>query len=164
MRLRPDRCDIKAVVRPENPFAQQAIVARLLDGDGEPLDGKGVFRAAVDIALARADGIAGDDHAFQYGMGVGLKDRAVHERARVAFVGIAEDIFHVALGLAGKRPLHARGKTAAAAAAQARYGHFGNDLVGLHFKQGFGRAHIAVAGYVFIDLFSVDQARGFSGL
>ncbi len=154
---------VQAVVRPENTLAQQAIVACLLDGYGEPLDGKGVFRAAVDIALARADGIAGDDHAFQYGMGVGLKDRAVHKSARIAFVGIAQDIFHVAFGLAGKRPLHACGKTAAAAAAQARCGHFGNDLVGLHFKQGFGRTHIAVAGYVFIDFFSVDKPAVFKG-
>ena len=96
-------------------------------------------------------------------MRVSLKNRAVHERARITLVGIAENIFLVALGLACKRPLHACGETAAAAAAQSRCGHFGNDLLGRHSQQGFCRTHIAVAGYVFIDLFSVNKPAVFKG-
>ena len=48
----------------QDVLAQQAVLARLLDGVLEPLDGQRVLGAHVDVALVRADGVGGDGHAL----------------------------------------------------------------------------------------------------
>ena len=52
-----------------------------------------IFGAEVDVALGRAGGDAGDDHALDEGVGVALHDHAVGEGAGVAFVGVGDDVF-----------------------------------------------------------------------
>ena len=55
--------------------------------------GMRIFGADVDEALGRADGEAGDGHAFDQDEGIAFHDHAVGEGAAVALVGIADDVF-----------------------------------------------------------------------
>ena len=112
--------DVEAEVRAQDVLAEQAELARLRQRDLEAADRQRVLGAAVDVAPLRADGVAGDDHAFDERMRIAFERRAVHERAGVALVGVADDVLRPALRLAGQLPLGAGGETAAAAAPQAR--------------------------------------------
>ena len=96
------------------------MLTRLRQGDLQPADGQGILGAAVDVAVLRADGIAGDDHALDDRVGIAFQGGAIHEGARVALVGVADDVLGPALRLAGQLPLGAGGEAAAAAPAQAR--------------------------------------------
>jgi len=68
------------------------------------LDGQRVFRAHIDIAYPRPDGISGDQHAFQNEVRVALQDAPVHEGPGVPLVGIAHNIFGGSLRPAGEPP------------------------------------------------------------
>ncbi len=48
---------------------------RLLDGNFQGADGFGIFCTAIDITLVGADGISGNRHAFNDGVGVTLQGR-----------------------------------------------------------------------------------------
>ena len=76
----------------EDVVAQEAVRLGLRDGDVQPLDRQRVLGAHVDVALRGADGVAGDDHALQHRVRIALQDRAVHEGAGVALVGVADDV------------------------------------------------------------------------
>ena len=117
----------------------------------QALDGQRVLGADVDVALLRADGVGGDGHAFDHAVRVAFEHGAVHERARVAFVGVAEDVLHVAGGLARELPLEAGREARAAAAAQARLLDLVDDLLGRHLGERLGERRVAVAGDVFLD-------------
>ena len=105
-----------------------------------------------------ANGSGCDYHAFQYGMGIGFQNAAVHKRPRVSFVGIAKHVFDIALGSGGKFPFHAGGKPGPSAAPDARRLDFLDNFVRFHFQQGFCRCKISVSGNVFFNLFGLDQA------
>ena len=64
--------------------------------------GNGVFGPHIDIALAGADGIGGDEHPFEDRMGIAFQNGPVHERPGIPFVGIADDVLHVSLGACGQ--------------------------------------------------------------
>ena len=66
-------------------------------------------------------------------MGVAFEDAPVHKGPGVAFVGVADDIFHVARRIPAEFPLHAGGKTAAAPAPQARGLDLGDHLLPASF-------------------------------
>jgi len=121
------------------------------------LDGQGIFGPAVDVAVMGADGLGGDDHAFEDRMGIRLQDAAIHESAGIALVGVAEDVFDVAGGGGGEFPFQARGEAGPAAAAKAGIEDFFHDLVGGHLRQGLGHPLIAVPGDVFLDPFRIDE-------
>ncbi len=76
-----------------------------------------VLAAQVDIALRGAGGDACDSHAFDQQEGIAFHHHAVGEGARVALVGIADDVLLVRRGLAYRLPFDAGGKRGSAAAA-----------------------------------------------
>ena len=90
--------------------------------------------------------------------GVALQHGTVHKGAGVALIGVAADIFHIALTLPGKEPLLAGGEAAAAAPAQSAVLDGLNDLIGGHLGQHAAQRLVAVHGDVFIDIFGVDDA------
>ena len=91
-------------------------------------------------------------------MGVALEDGAVHERARVALVGVAAHVL-LALGLrGGKRPLAAGREARAAAAAKAGTGHHVDDLGGGHLAQHLAQRLVAVEGNILVDVLRIDHA------
>ena len=82
-----------AEVCAKNVFPQQPGFLSLSYCVLQTLNGKGILGAAVDVAFIRSDGVCAYNHAFEYRMWVAFKKRTVHECARVAFVGIAYDVF-----------------------------------------------------------------------
>ena len=58
----------------------------------DPLDRQRIFRADVEEPAVGADGVAGDEHPLDHVEGVRLQHAAVHERAGIALVGVADEI------------------------------------------------------------------------
>ena len=139
-------------------LAQEAVVSGLLDGDVQTLDGDGVLSADIDVAFAGTDGIAGNGHGFDDGMGIAFEDGTVHESTRVAFVSIAGHILLVADRVVGELPLQAGGESAAAAAAQTGLEDFINDFLTGHGGQRLFQSTVAVHGQVFINVLRIDHA------
>ena len=104
----------------EDVLAQQPALAALVDGVLDPLDGQRVLGADVEEALVRADGVAADDHPLDDVERIALEHAAVHERAGVALVGVADDVVGSCRRPRAHRPLLAGRKAAAAAAAELR--------------------------------------------
>ena len=102
--------------------AEVAGTLRQPDGRAQALHRQRVLRAAVDVALAGVDGEGRDGHALEHPVGVALEDAAVHERAGVTLVGVADDVLLVAGGLGHGGPLEAGREAGAAATAQAALG------------------------------------------
>ncbi len=112
----------------------------MLDGDLEILHSQRVFGADVHVSLARADGIRADDHALDDAVWIAFHHRAIHECARVAFVGVADDVacpngLHV---LAAEFPLETGRKARAAAPTETGRFDFDNDLLGRHCGERLG--------------------------
>ena len=137
--------------------AQDSRVLRGLHGGADALDGQRVFRAYVDVAFVRADGHRGDHHAFDDGVWVALHDRAVHERAGVALVAVADDVFFIAFTLAGQIPFAARGEAAAAPALEAGIHHQAANCLGRHVRSFFC-LRVSAHGDIFVDVGRVDIA------
>jgi hypothetical protein len=99
-----------------------------------------ILAANVDVTFIRADGVARNCHRFEHDMRVAFKHDAVFERAWFAFIGIADDIFLVALRRADKFPLApGRGSPRRRVPASLISQHI-NDLIWRHFGQAFPSA------------------------
>ena len=92
--------------------------AALGDGVLQALDGQRVLGPAVDVALGGPDGVRGDEHALDDPEGVALQDGAVHEGARVALVGVADEVLLGGRGVQGDLPLLPGGEARAAPSAK----------------------------------------------
>ena len=90
-------------------------------------------------------------------MRVALKDRAIHKCARVAFVGIADNIFLVGLALAGNFPFQSGWEPSATTATETAFFHFFDNLGWGHFGQTFCQGSIPIARNVFFDVFRIDK-------
>ena len=111
--------DVETEARAADAVAQQAQALGLLDGRLEVLHGQRILGAHVDEALLRAHRVGRDRHAFQHAVRIALQHGAIHERAGVAFVGVADHVLLLLAGLGDGAPLQARGIARAAAPAQA---------------------------------------------
>ena len=103
----------------EDVLAEVAFRKELPYGQLQPLDRLRVLGPHVDVAFLRADGVCADHHAFEHRVGVSLQGAAVHERAGVALVGIADDVFIIAGGLPAEAPFHPGQEASAAPAPEA---------------------------------------------
>ena len=148
--------DVEVEPRAENVLAEQAVFAGLGDGNLEPLDGERVFGADVDEAVVGVDAPAADHHGFDDRIRVAFHDGTVHERARIAFVRIADDVFVGGVELAGDFPLQSGREAGAAAAAQAAGLDVGEHL-GAVALQAVGQGLVAVAGDVLQDVLRIDE-------
>ena len=133
--------DVEGKVGAEELLAQIAFGPGLLDGLVQPVLGEVVFAPDIDKALAGPHGKAGDGHAFQDLVGVALHDVAVLDGARLAFVGVADDVFLGRRQGPGEGPLQAGGEAGAAPAADARGLDFLHHLLRGHgWSRTFFRA------------------------
>ncbi len=149
--------DLEAEIAAQNVFAQQTCRAGLGQGGFQTVDRQRIFRADVDIPLAGADGVSGQTHAFDDAVRIAFHDRAIHERARVAFIGVADNKF-LRAGIAFREgPFLPGGETCAAAAAQAGSFHRVDDILGRHLGQGFADGLVTAIGDIFFDFFRIDQ-------
>ena len=91
-------------------------------------------------------------------MGVALHDGAVHERAGVALVSVADDVLLGGLLLPGALPFPAGGEAAAAPAPEAGVGDGLADLLVRHLEQGLFKAGVAALGDVLLNILRVAGA------
>ena len=138
--------------RPRRPVSRISPIAFF-----KPLDGQRILGPDVDVSLGGADRIGRDEHPLQDGMGVALDQRAVHEGARVAFVGVADEIALVALRFPAGLPFPPGRETGAAAAAQAGPLDGVQDLLPGH-GQALFEPPIPVPGQVMVEIVRVDDA------
>ena len=103
----------------------------------------GVFGAQIENAFLGADGLAGNRHAREDEIGKVGQDQPVLEGSRLAFVGIADDVFGVARFRAREFPLHPRRKAGAAAPAQPGGADLRDQRVRIH---GLGQLQAGVRG------------------
>ena len=153
---------VEGEVGAQDVLAQQTGFLGLPDGDAQAVDRDGILRAHVEVAVLRADGVARDHHALDDSQGVAFEDGAVHERAGVALVAVADHVFLIALGVVGELPLPAGGEARAAAAANAGGQHFVDDFLAAHAQralQALERAH----AQRFVDVLGVDDAAAVQG-
>ena len=129
--LAADEC-ARALADLEAQPPQEAALLGLPDGRPHVAHGQRVLRADVQVALGGADGVGRDGQPLQYPVRVGFQHQPVHERARIAFVAIADDVLDGARLRAPERPFPSRGKTRAAAPAQPGFGNRGDHLVRRH--------------------------------
>ena len=76
----------------EDVLAEDAVRPRLLDRALEADDRERVLGADVDDPLARAGDVARDEHPLEERVGVGLDLVAVHVRAGIALVRVADEV------------------------------------------------------------------------
>ena len=129
----------------------------LHDGNGD-----GVFGAQIDKALGRATGEPGNHHAFDEGEGVTFHQHAVGKGGAVAFVGVADDVFAVGLGLGHGFPFDAGREARTAAPAQARVCDLGHHI-GRGHAEGTLKASQAAMGAVIGERQGVDHADAGKG-
>ena len=141
------------MLRPEQPGG-----AALADRLAEALDRQRVLGAAVHVAFGRADRVGGDEHALDDAEGVALEHRAVHERAGVALVGVADEVLLAARLVEGDLPLLPGREAGAAAAAQAGGDDLVADLGRGHRRQRPGGGAEAAGGQRRIQAGRVDDA------
>ena len=89
---------------------------------------------------------------------VGLQHAAVHERAGVAFVGVADDVADLLRGLGGHGPFLARGEAAAAAAAELRLRDLVDDPLPVARFQHLGQGLEAAVVEVLFHALGVEHA------
>ena len=150
--------DTEGEVCAHDVVAQQAVFLRLGDSGLQAADGQGIFGADIDIALITAHAQARDHHALQHAVGVALHNRAVHERAGVALIAVADHILLLCLLPPGAFPLAARGESAAAPAPETGVGDGLADLLVSHFKQGLFKAGVAALGDILLNILGIAAA------
>ncbi len=109
----------------EDPFAQQAGRGCGLDGRAHVPHRDRVLAPDVEEPLAGADRVGGNGQALDDAKRVAFEDGAIHERAGIALVAVADHVLAVAGRAPREVPLDRRREPGATAAAQTR----GADLV-----------------------------------
>ena len=151
--------DIKVESGSENILAEKSVFSCLLDCDLQAVNCDRVLGTHVYVAFIRTDCIAGNCHCFEYGVGVALQNRTVHERTGVALVCVTGNkLLDVATVAGCEFPLQTRGESAAATATQTGIQNTLDHVVRGHFGQHLAEGTIAVHCDVFVDTFRVDYA------
>ena len=125
------------------------------------LDGERVFCAAVDEELGRAGRVGSDEHAFENLERDAFHHGAVHECARVAFVGVHDEDLFGDLLCGEEGPLHSGGEAAASASAESGLFDGVDNFGGLHCGGFFESVETAVC-LVFFNV-AGDDASGETG-
>ena len=83
--------ELEAELRAADAAAEQPELLGLADGLLQAPDRQRILRPHVQIALGGADRVGGDRHALEHAVRIALEHAAVHERAGIAFVAVADD-------------------------------------------------------------------------
>ena len=116
-----------------------------------------ILAAQIHIALRRPTGNTGNQHAFNQAIRIAFQDHAIRKRARIAFVGIADDEFLCGRLVVHGLPLDAAGKGRAAASAQSGFSHGGNDVLRRHGQRA-ARTLPASMSFEVIQADRIDDA------
>src|SRR5215472_5047993 len=115
----------------EDVLAQQPVLCRDVERMCNPLRGQRVLAAQIEVAGLRPSRQRGNGHAFDNRKRIAFHQDAVFKRARLGFIGVANDIVPAIrvlfqkLALEMERlPFFCRGKGRAAATEEARSSYF----------------------------------------
>ncbi len=145
------RDDLEFSFGAEDVLAEKAAIVGVGDGALHDLEEIAVLAAQINEAHLRADGEAGDDGAFDDGVGIVQEDEVILAGAGLALVAVDEDVLGLGGLLGNEGPLHARGEARAAAAAQAAGFHLIDDPLGA-LREAFLDRLIAAELDVAIDV------------
>ncbi|MNZ59106.1 hypothetical protein D3C78_771310 [compost metagenome] len=148
---------IEGAAGAEHGRAKNAFAPGDLDRLFHDLDSVRIFRTRIDEALRRADGKAGNRHAFDQHEGIAFHDHAVGEGAAIALVRIADDVFLVRDRIRNGLPFDTRRETRAATSAQAAFSHLGNNVQRCH-GDGFFKAFHALIGAIILKRQRIGDA------
>ena len=149
--------DVEGEARAQDVVAEEAGLAGTVDGVGHARLGLGVLAADVEVALRGAGREGGDRHRLDGRERVALEQDAVLERARLGFVGVADEVVGLR-GLGGDRgPLATGREGRAATAEEPRFGDLGGHALGAHLE-GAGEGRVAAVGPVVVERGRVDDA------
>ncbi len=143
--------DVEVVSAAENVLAEKA--ARVSVGDRllHDLEQIAILAANVDVSGMRADGDAGDHHAFDHRVRIVLENQPVFAGARFALVAVAQHVLWLGRLLGHERPLHPGIESRAAAPAQAGVLDFVDHRLRPH-AQGFLHGFVAVEFEIAVDV------------
>jgi len=148
----------KAEVGAKDVLAHQSNLTGLFDGLTDAFDGKRIFGADVEESLAGTDGIGGDHHPFQDAVRITFQEGTVHERARVSFVTVADDIFLVFFAVVHHLPLDVSGESTTAATSEPGSFDHVDGALRIHLGEGHAEGFITTGGNIFIQAFRIDVA------
>ena len=106
-----DQFDVEVETAPHDVLAQDAVVPGLRDGQIEPMDRQRIFGADIDDPMGGTGDVAADRHAFQQRVGIALQLVAVHVGARIALIGVADQVLPIADGLSADIQISGRSKS-----------------------------------------------------
>src|SRR5262249_26743646 len=115
--------------RSKNVFSKEIVLPRFFNGAVEDSGAIWEFTAYVDVGGARIKCITRDQHSFEQLVRIVMNDIAVFKRARLGFVGVADQIDRSLFVRLDKAPFQATGETGAAAAAQSRVFDLVDDVI-----------------------------------
>ena len=147
---------LEAEAGAHNVFAQDASFVHLLNRITQTVNGNGVLSTDIEITFGSANGVTGDHHTFNNGIGIAFQNGAIHKCAGVTFVTVADHILLVSSIGCSKRPLPAGGETCAATATQASSQNLVDNFLRLHGKSFLQTLECTVT-HCFIDVFGVDD-------
>ena len=139
-------------------LAQVAARVGFADGAVHVIDQVAIFAANVDVAFVRVHRAAGDQDAFDQLMRIVFHQQPILAGARLALVGIDDDVLRLGRRARHEAPFHAGGKSRAAAAAQSRDFDLFDDLLGSHLH-GLEKGFEAVVGEIGIERSGVGEAK-----
>src|SRR5207237_7587233 len=90
--------------------------------------------ANVDERSVRLNRIGGDERPFNDSMRIPFDEQTIFKRARLALVGVADEIFRFGIIFRHEAPLHAGRKACAASTPQPRSFHLVDELSRSHIS------------------------------
>ena len=148
---------VEAEVRAKDILAEEAEFPRLLDRLAQTHDSSRILRTYIEISILCADCVTRNHHALDDAERIALENGTIHERTRIAFVTVADNILFITLRAIGKLPFAAGREAAAAASAQTGSKDLIDDLLARHGQctlQTLERAHADR----FVDILGIDDA------
>ncbi len=143
---------------PRMLLPQQAFRLGRCDGGADMAHRDRIFAPDVDKPLGRTGRIGGDDQPFDHAERIGFEHGAIHERARIAFISVADHVLGRAFGSPRDVPLDRRRETGAAPAAKPGGPHAADDLLGREAREARVERLQPVACAVVPDRQRVDLA------
>src|SRR5207247_517677 len=127
------------------------------DGAFQDLRAFGKLTANVDVGRPGVESETGNKNAFNELMRILVNNVAILKRARLGFVGVADEINRFLLVSLDETPLYAAGKAGAAAAAQAGRFHFIDNFNPRHLN-GLFQLLITAIAHIAVDIGSPIRA------
>ncbi len=146
----------KVKARAQDLFTQETFAQGLLQCQADPLHSQGIFGPDIDISLVGPDGVTGDNQSFDQGMRVRFQYGAIHKSSRVAFIGIADDIFLFSGSITAELPFPGGGKPGAAAAAQAGVVDLLDHLLRGHLQKSLPQGTVPSGSNRVFNFFRID--------